>query len=146
MVIIVKNKMLLVWVTVLVFSLLVAGLVFARINSTGYGLVVGEIRESQALGEGKTEFLFNVVDVNGKTTEFLVKTDKKTVGEALSEQGLILGEDGIYGLYVKVVNGIRLEYEKDGKYWAFYINDEYATSGVDKTEIVEGNIYSFKAE
>ena len=62
MVIIVKNKMLLVWITVLVFSLLVAGFVFARINSTGYGLVVGEIRESQALGEGKTEFLFNVVD------------------------------------------------------------------------------------
>ena len=146
MVIIVKNKTLLVWITALIFSILVAVFVFAQLNGTGDGLVVGEIRESTNLGEGRTEFLFNVVDVNGKTAEFLVKTDKKTVGEALSEQGLISGEDGIYGLYVKVVNGIRLEYEKDGKYWAFYINGEYATSGVDKTEIVEGNIYTFKAE
>ena len=35
---------------------------------------------------------------------------------------------------------------KDGKYWAFYVNGEYAVSGVDTTEITEGGLYEFRAE
>ena len=37
-------------------------------------------------------------------------------------------------------------YDKDGKYWAFYIDGEYAPTGVDKTEIKNGCSYMFKAE
>ena len=65
---------------------------------------------------------------------------------ALVENGLIAGDDSEYGLYVKTVNGITLDYDKDGKYWAFYENGNYATSGVDQTEIVNGTVYSFKPE
>ncbi|MBE7042816.1 MAG: DUF4430 domain-containing protein [Ruminococcaceae bacterium] len=92
------------------------------------------------------EFLFTVVDLKGNETEFHITTTKATVGEALEEEGLISGEEGPYGTYIKTVNGVTLDYDKDGKYWAFYVNDEYATSGADKTEIVSGNTYSFKAE
>lgn len=91
-------------------------------------------------------FTFKVVDTKGNETSFDITTDKKTVGDALLEQGLIDGEDGAYGLYVKTVNGITLDYDKDGKYWAFYIDGEYAMSGVDKTDIKDGAVYSFKAE
>jgi hypothetical protein len=76
----------------------------------------------------------------------LVKTDKTTVGAALLEVELIAGEDSQYGLYVKTVNGITLDYDKDGKYWAFYIDGEMAMSGVDSTDIAEGATYEFKAE
>ena len=68
------------------------------------------------------------MDAEGKETVFEVKTDKTTVGEALVEEGLIVGEESEYGLYVKTVNGITVDYGTDGKYWAFYVNDEYATS------------------
>ena len=68
------------------------------------------------------------------------------VGEALVELKLIEGEDSEYGLFVKKVNGIVADYDKDGMYWAFYINGEYAMSGVDSTEIKEGQSYSFKME
>ena len=51
-----------------------------------------------------------------------------------------------YGLYVKEVNGITADYDVDGTYWAFYINDEYASTGVDSTNITEGDNYSFKVE
>ena len=98
------------------------------------------------LGEGKTEFLFSVTDLDGKETSFKIHTDKKTVGEALLELNLISGDEGPYGLYVKTVNGITVDYDKDGKYWAFYVNGEYATSGVDTTEIADGVSYGFKAE
>lgn len=100
----------------------------------------------QVLGEGKTEFSFSVVDLDGKETFFEIHTDKKTVGEALLDIELIAGDEGAYGLYVKTVNGVTLDYEKDGAYWSFYIGDEYATSGVDSTEIIPGKAYTFKAE
>ena len=98
------------------------------------------------LGKGETKFNFTVTDLEGEETVFEINTDKKTVGEALLDLELIEGEDGQYGLYVKTVNGITLDYDKDGAYWAFYVGDEYATSGVDATDIVAGTTYTFKAE
>ena len=110
--------------------------------------VSSTITQTQAtvLGNGNTKFNFTVTDLDGKETSFEINTDKTTVGDALLEQGLIAGEDGPYGLYVKTVNGITVDYDTDGKYWAFYVNGEYATSGVDTTNVVSGETYSFKAE
>lgn len=99
-----------------------------------------------ALGEGSREFIFTVVTADGNEKTYNIKTDEKTVGEALSSLKLIDGENGAYGLYVKTVDSVTYDYDKDGKYWAFYINGEYASSGVDKTEIKQGDRYMFKAE
>lgn len=98
------------------------------------------------VGEGKTEFNFEVTDGDGKVTKFNVKTDKKTVGEALLELKLIAGDNDQYGLYVKTVNGITADYDVDGTYWAFYANGEYASAGVDTTTIEAGSTYAFKIE
>ena len=92
------------------------------------------------------EFTFKVTDADGKETDFTISTDKKTVGEALLEENLIAGDDSEYGLYVKTVNGVTLDYDKDGMYWAFYVNGEYAQTGVDSTEVTAGAEYAFKAE
>ncbi len=101
---------------------------------------------SKVVGEGSRSFVFTVVDVDGKETYFDVRTDKTTVGEALLDCKLIEGEEGPYGLYVKTVDGTTLDYDKDGKYWAFYIDGEYAPTGVDVTEIDQSKTYSLKAE
>ena len=98
------------------------------------------------LGEGTTVFVFTVVDGEGNETTFEIHTDKEIVGEALLELGLIEGEAGAYGLFVKTVNGITTDYDADGAYWAFYVNGEYAMSGVDTTPITEGETYMFKVE
>ena len=97
-------------------------------------------------GEGDTEFIFKVVTKSGEEKTFTVRTDKTIVGDALQEVGLIEGDDSQYGLYVKVVDGERVEYETDGKYWAFYVDGAYAPKGVDSTEIEAGKVYSFVAE
>ena len=94
-------------------------------------------------GEGKTSFNFEVTDIDGKTTKFLIKTDKTIVGEALQELGLIDGEDSTYGLMVSTVNGVTADYNKDKAYWAFYENGEYAAKGVDQTEIDTTATYAF---
>ncbi len=92
------------------------------------------------------EFTFKVTDADGLETDFTISTDKKTVGEALLEENLIAGDDGKYGLYVKTVNGVTLDYDKDGMYWAFYENGQYASKGVESTEVTAGAEYAFKAE
>ena len=102
--------------------------------------------EKQEIGEGEKSFVFTVTDDEGNETAFLVHTDKTTVGEALFELNLIDGDEGPYGLYVKTVNGDTFDYDKDGKYWAFYVNDGLGLSGVDMTDITEGATYSFKVE
>ena len=83
---------------------------------------------------------------DGNETAYEIHTDKATVGEALLELGLIDGEDGDYGLYVKTVNGVTVDYDTDGKYWAFYVDGEYAQTGVDSTEVTPGANYAFKVE
>ena len=108
--------------------------------------ISSESTTAKELGEGKTSFNFEVVDANGNLTSFVINTDEKTVGDALLKVGLIDGEDGLYGLYVKSVNSITYDYEKDGKYWAFYVDNEYAVEGVDLTEIDTSKTYCFKAE
>ncbi|MBQ7116047.1 MAG: DUF4430 domain-containing protein [Clostridia bacterium] len=105
-----------------------------------------ESPKATVLGEGETKFHFTVVDLEGKEEAFEINTDKKTVGEALLELELIEGEQGNPGLLVNTVNGKTLDYNKDGAYWAFYVDGEYATSGVDTTDIVAGTTYTFKAE
>ena len=94
----------------------------------------------------KTSFTVVTTDLEGKETTHEIKTDAATVGEALIEEGLIKGHTTDYGLYVDEVNGIALDWEKDGKYWAFYINGEYAMTGVDATSVEDGAVYTFKPE
>lgn len=98
------------------------------------------------LGEGNLKFRFSIVGANGDETEYEIHTNKETVGEALLELGLIAGDIGNFGLYVKTVDGVTLDYDTDGLYWAFYENGVYAAKGVDSTEITEGASYAFKAE
>lgn len=97
-------------------------------------------------GEGETSFYFNVTDPDGNVTKFKILTNEETVGDALINLGIISGEEGDYGLYVKTVNGTELDYNRDGKYWAFYVNGEYGMTGVDMTDIENGATYEFKAE
>lgn len=91
-------------------------------------------------------FTFEVTGSDGVTQTQTVTTTCQTVGDALLAEGLIEGEEGPYGLYVKSVLGETHDYEADGLYWAFYINGDYAMSGVDATEIVPGTVYAFCVE
>ncbi len=115
-------------------------------TTTNGAVSTTENPKATVLGKGETKFNFTVTDLEGNETVFEINTDKKTVGEALLDLELIAGEDGQYGLYVKTVNGITLDYDKDGAYWGFYVNGEYGTTGVDTTDIVPGTSYAFKAE
>lgn len=95
------------------------------------------------LGEGETVIYVTVKDVDGTVSKFQVNTNAATVGEALIAVELIAGYETDYGLMVTSVNGITADWDTENAYWAFYIGEEYAQTGVDATEIVAGTEYSF---
>ena len=82
-----------------------------------------------------------VTDLEGNETAFEYSSSAASVGEALVAEGLIEGHETEYGLYVDTVNGITADWDNDQTYWAFYINGEYATTGIDGTEIVADTTY-----
>ncbi len=101
--------------------------------------------EANVLGQGETEFMLDVIDKDGMESHFEIHTDKQTVGEALVDVKLVGGTKGGYGFMVETVNGQTLDFNKDGMYWAFLIDGEYAQTGVDSTDIVPGTTYSLVA-
>ena len=98
------------------------------------------------LGKGEKSFELTIVDKEGKEHMYLIHTDEEMVGFALIEHALIEGEQGQYGMYIQSVLGQVLDYETDGMYWAFYVNGEYAMTGVDQTPIQADTGYMLKAE
>ena len=82
-----------------------------------------------------------VTDLEGNETAFEYTSSAAFVGEALVDEGLIQGHDTEYGLYIDTVNGTTADWDNDQTYWAFYINGEYATTGIDATEITPDTTY-----
>lgn len=100
------------------------------------------------IGEGEKHIYVTATDsVNQEligTFEFY--TDAENIGDALLEYGFISGDNDAYGLYVKMVNGVKAEYETDGTYWAFYVNGDLATTGVSSTPVEDEMSYMFQIE
>ena len=96
--------------------------------------------EDTAFGDGEKTLLVEV-EAEGKSVTFTIKTDKETVGEALSEHKLIAGKNGAYGLYIEEVNGILAQYSKDKSYWSFNKDGKYMSTGVDTTKFKDKEHY-----
>ncbi len=105
----------------------------------------GEKKEAGASGK-QVSFQVVVTDLDGQETTFDYSTDQELLGPFLMAEGLLEGDMDQYGLYIKSVNGIPLDWDTHGKYWAFYVDGEYALTGVDQAPITEGAVYSFKPE
>ena len=97
--------------------------------------------KEEAPAANAVSFKVVVTDLEGNETTFEYTSSAASVGEALVAEGLIAGHETEYGLYIDTVNGITADWDKDQTYWAFYINGEYATTGIDGTEIVADTTY-----
>ena len=96
---------------------------------------------SSAVTEGKYTLTVTVVDDKGESKDFEIKTDADNLGDALLNAGLVEGDMEAYGLYIKVVNGIRADYDLDKAYWALSKDGEYLMTGADSTPIADGEHY-----
>ncbi|MCL2563708.1 MAG: hypothetical protein FWE08_06705 [Oscillospiraceae bacterium] len=95
------------------------------------------------IGQGETVFRFEVTDPDETVTAWDVHTDEATVGAALFAVGLIDGDETAWGLMVTEVNGVVADWDANGAFWGFFIDGEFAVTGVDATYIAPGVTYAF---
>lgn len=102
-----------------------------------------DLADAEKLGEGSRQFYFTVTFPDGTVKAYDIATNETTVGGALAALDLAQGEQTQYGLFVKTIGGVRADYDLDNAYWAFYIDGEYAMTGVDGADITDGSVYAF---
>ena len=83
-----------------------------------------------------------VTDLEGNESTYEYTSNAPSVGEALVAEGLIEAHEASFGLFIDAVDGIAADWDKDQTYWAFYINGEYAVTGIGETEITAGATYN----
>lgn len=126
-----KNKTW-IWITAAVLALvLLVG-----------GMVALYLKFRPQAQEGHKNITVTVVHKDGSEKEFTYDTDEEYLGTLLQAEGLIEGEEGPYGLMISTVDGELADWNVDQSYWALYIGEEYATTGVDTTPIQDGVAYS----
>ena len=94
------------------------------------------------LGDGAKTVLVEVV-AGDKSVTFTIHTDKNILGDVLAEHNLVEGEEKSYGLFVKKVNGMLADYDKNQCYWGLNQNGESSMTGVDGVEVKDGDHYEF---
>ena len=82
-----------------------------------------------------------VIDDKGESTVFNITTTSSNLRGALEQEKLVEGDESEYGLYVKVVNGLRADYDLDKAYWSFSKDGVLLMTGVDDTIIADGDRY-----
>lgn len=97
------------------------------------------------LGKGATSFKLEITDNNGESKTFTIKTDEKTVGDALIHEDvkLIPAESKDTG-YFDTLNGIKADFSVDEGWWKVLVNGEEAQIGVFDIEVEKDATYSFE--
>ena len=94
----------------------------------------------QAVEGGKT-ITVEVVHGDGSEKTFTISTDSENLRGALEqEEGLIVGDESEYGLFVTTVDGETADSANE-EWWCFTKGGEALMTGVDDTMIADGEQY-----
>ena len=92
-------------------------------------------------GDGSAKkFSVTVVHADGSEKKLDYETDAAKLGGFLEEQGLIQSEGADDGMF-HTVDGEKADWNVNQSYWAFYVGEEYAISGIYDTAIEAGAAY-----
>ena len=91
--------------------------------------------------EGGKNITVIVVHGDGTQKEFTYGTNAEYLGEVILGEGLVVGEEGPYGLVFDTVDGETASWEENQSYWALYVGEEYATTGADGVVLTDGGVY-----
>ena len=90
--------------------------------------------------EGSKEFTVTVIHADESQKKFEYKTDAEKLGAFLEEKGLIDSQGADPGMF-HTVDGEKADWNENQSYWAFYVGEEYAMTGIYDTPIEDGAAY-----
>lgn len=90
--------------------------------------------------QGAKSITVEVVHKDASTKTFEYHTDREYLGETLTDEALISGEEGAYGLFITTVDG---ETADDGnqEWWCITKGGEQLNTSADQTPIADGDKY-----
>ncbi len=94
-------------------------------------------------GEAEKSFTVTVVHADKSEKVFTYKTTEKLLGAYLEAEGLINSEGADDGMF-HTVDGEKADWNENQSYWGFYIDGEYAMTGIYTTEIADGGVYKLE--
>ena len=118
-----NKKLILAIVAVVAVVAIMAGVWFATRPETQKG--------------GKT-ITVTVVHKDGKENVKTYSTDREFLSQVLLDNCLIEpSNDGMYN----TIDGATADYSADQRYWAVYIGEDYAMTGMDEIPVTDGGVY-----
>lgn len=91
--------------------------------------------------EGDKTITVEVVHGDGSEKSFTISTDSENLRGALEqEEGLVIGDESEYGLFVTTVDGETADSANE-EWWCFSKNGEALMTGVEDTMIADGEQY-----
>ncbi len=72
--------------------------------------------------------------------DFHVSTNAEYLGEALQEAALIEGEEGPFGMYITVVDGVAAD-DSLQQWWCITKDGEQVNTGADTTPVADGDCF-----
>lgn len=129
-----KNKRILTKILVLALVVLMTVFSFAACGKS-------DPKPETNSGTEETQSISITVTVVAKDkTEkvFNIETEKKTLGDALFEEGLVNEEEYKAGFY-SYVDGVRADYNKDGSWWCLTKGGKEVFTGFNDTKITDGD-------
>ena len=85
-------------------------------------------------------FTVTVVHGDGSQKAFSYTTAGEKLGAVLEAEGLILPDTANPGMF-HTVDGEKADWNENQSYWAFYVGEDYAMTGIYDTDIVDGTAY-----
>ena len=96
--------------------------------------------------KGEKTITVTVVHKNGEEKTFTYHTDELYLDKVLIAEGLIEGYTDQYGFVIEKVDGEAAVWDTDSAYWALYVGEEYATTGISSTPVYDGSVFVLKYE
>ena len=94
--------------------------------------------------QGAKGYTVTVIHKDGSEKVFQYRTDEEYLAGALLAEELIAGEDGPYGLTVITVDGEDAIWDTDNAYWAIWIGEEMAMTGISEIPVYDGSTYKLE--
>lgn len=97
--------------------------------------------------EGSKQITIQIVYADGTSKSHEYRTDAQFLSELLLEKELVTGYTSEeFGFTIESVDGITLDWSKDGAYWALYVGEEYATVSAAGIALTDGGVYKLVYE
>ncbi len=90
---------------------------------------------------GAKHITVTVIHADGTEKVFEYDTDEEYLGPVILGEGLVVGEQGPYGLVFNEVDGEEAVWEVNQAYWSILVGEEYATTGADAIVIHDGDTF-----